>query len=394
MKLQKKDMMAQERTARRAFFDSLPAVPPVEGIPNILIVDDRKENLLATEKVLKNLQAKIFKANSGNEALSLMLRHKFAAVLLDVQMPEMDGFETAQLMQEYDSMQNTPIIFVTAISKEDKYASRAAGLGAVDYIFKPINADILRSKVKVYLDLYVQREQILKLNAVLRQSNEELERFAYICSHDMQEPVRMMHSYGELLERDCAANLGPDGVKYLKFITGSARHMQKMISDILTFSRIGREAPEIETVQCDEIIREVLGKFETVIAEKNAWVTCNPLPTLKTSNTLIRVLFQNLVGNALKFQDGALAPEIDIRAERKGQAWEFTIRDNGIGIDPVFNDKVFAIFQRYHRKEEYPGTGIGLSTCKKFLEIYGGAIWFESTPGRGSVFYFTIPQEG
>src|SRR5882672_11180876 len=151
------------------------AAPLAETRPNILIVDDRKENLLATEKVLKNLDAGIFKALSGNEALSLMLRHRFAVVLLDVQMPEMDGFETAMLMREHESMCNVPIIFVTAISKEEKYASQAAEIGAVDYIFKPINSDILKSKVKVYLDLYVQREQILKLNATLETANRSLE---------------------------------------------------------------------------------------------------------------------------------------------------------------------------------------------------------------------------
>jgi two-component system sensor histidine kinase/response regulator len=147
--------------------------------PNILIVDDRKENLLATEKILRHLDAGIFQANSGNEALSLVLRHKFAIILLDVQMPEMDGFETAMLMQEHESMRGVPIIFVTAISKEERYATQAAEIGAVDYIFKPINPEILKSKVQVYLDLYVQREQILKLNTSLQKSNEELERFAY-----------------------------------------------------------------------------------------------------------------------------------------------------------------------------------------------------------------------
>ncbi|MBI3418798.1 MAG: response regulator [Proteobacteria bacterium] len=152
------------------------SVPPK---PNILIVDDRKENLLATEKVLRHLDANIFQASSGNQALSLILRHAFAVVLLDVQMPEMDGFETALLMQEHESMRGVPIIFVTAISKEEKYATQAAEIGAVDYIFKPINPEILKSKVKVYLDLHMQREQILKLNAGLWQSNEELEHTAH-----------------------------------------------------------------------------------------------------------------------------------------------------------------------------------------------------------------------
>ncbi|HEX7712140.1 MAG TPA: response regulator [Sphingomonadaceae bacterium] len=364
----------------------------LEALPKILIVDDRKENLLATRKVLKGLDAELLTAESGNEALSLMLRHRFAVVLLDVQMPEMDGFETAQLMQEHESMANTPIIFVTAISKEERYASRAAGIGAVDYIFKPINPDILRSKVRVYLDLYVQREQILHLNAVLRQSNEELERFAYICSHDMQEPVRMMHGFAGMLARTQADALDENGRRYLKFISDNATQMQKMIGDILTFSRVGREPPQVEPVDCRTICEEALAKFADVIEAKQAKVAIGALPTFETSPTLLRVLFQNLIGNGLKFQDGSRTPELKIGARRASAGWEFSIADNGIGIDPEFRGKMFAIFQRHHRKDAYPGTGIGLSTCKKFLEIYGGAIRFESTLGKGTTFFFTIPE--
>lgn len=360
--------------------------------PNILIVDDRKENLLATEKVLKPLRAKIFKASSGNEALSLILRQRFAVVLLDVQMPEMDGFETAMLMQEHESMSGVPIIFVTAISKEDKYATQAAEIGAVDYIFKPINAEILKSKVQVYLDLYVQREEILKLNAILRQSNEELERFAYICSHDMQEPVRMLNSYAEILAEDYGTLLDDDGHKYLTFITSGAGRIQKMIQDILTFSRVGREEIRVERVDCNDVAGEVLVEFESMISKKGARVTCSNLPVLDINPTLIRVLFQNLIGNALKFQDGSKPPEISIVAEQQDGLWQFIVQDNGIGIDPVFQDKIFNIFQRFHRKEDYPGTGIGLSTCRKFIQLCGGDIGFESTPGLGTNFFFTVPK--
>jgi two-component system sensor histidine kinase/response regulator len=359
--------------------------------PNILIVDDRRENLLATEKVLRHLDAGIFKAMSGNEALSLMLRHKFAVVLLDVQMPEMDGFETAMLMQENEEMRGTPIIFVTAISKEEKYASQAAAIGAVDYIFKPINPDILKSKTKVYLDIYVQREQILKLNAGLRQSNEELERFAYICSHDMQEPVRMMSSYAELLEQKYADRLDEKGRKYVDFIAASARHLSAMIKDILNFSRVGRDEIKLEKVDCNEVARDVLREFERIIEEKKAKVACETLPVLRSSPTLIRILFQNLIGNALKFQDGSRAPQVRIAAERKGEAWQFSVADNGIGIDPNQKHRVFAIFQRLQRKDQFPGTGIGLSTCSKFIALCGGRIWFDSTPGQGTTFFFTLP---
>src|SRR5215468_1167393 len=293
-----------QSSAARKILPANEGMPPVaETRPNILIVDDRKENLLATEKVLRPLNANIFKATSGNEALSLMLRHRFAVVLLDVQMPEMDGFETAMLMQEHEAMRGVPIIFVTAISKEEKYATQAAEIGAVDYVFKPINPDILRSKVKVYLDLYVQREQILKLNEHLSQSNEELERFAYICSHDMQEPVRMMNVYAGFLADEQAERLDETGKKHIDVIRRSAEHMRKMIADILAFSRVGREAPKLEKLDCNQIVQEVLAEFEAIVEQKKALIVCNPLPTLDGCQTLMRVLFQNLIGNALKFQD-------------------------------------------------------------------------------------------
>jgi two-component system sensor histidine kinase/response regulator len=369
----------------------LPQPALVEVKPKILIVDDRQENLLATEKVLRPLGAAVYRALSGNEALSLILRHRFAIVLLDVQMPEMDGFETAVLMQGHESMTGVPIIFVTAISKEERYATQAAEIGAVDYIFKPINAEILKSKVKVYLDLYVQREEILKLNAILRQSNEELERFAYICSHDMQEPVRMMNSYAGLLAERYESALDQNGNKYLRLITSNATRMQKMVQDILSFSRVGRESIKVETIDCAQIVDQVLEEFESVISEKGASVRRGDLPVLDTSATLMRILFQNLISNALKFQDGSHPPEIAIGSDRLEGAWRFFVHDNGIGIAPSFHNTLFTIFQRFHRKEDYPGTGIGLSTCRKFIRLCGGDISFESEPGRGTTFFFTLP---
>ncbi|MDE3038801.1 MAG: hybrid sensor histidine kinase/response regulator, partial [Pseudomonadota bacterium] len=150
----------------------------------------------------------------------------------------------------------------------------------------------------------------------------------------------------------------------------------------------------MESVNCNQIVHEILFEFETTIKEKNARITCSDLPTLETSPTLIRVLFQNLIGNALKFQDGGKPPEINITAQWQDKLWRFSIHDNGIGIDPAFHNKIFAIFQRLHRKEDYPGTGIGLSTCRKFIELCGGDIGFDSTPGQGSTFFFTLPQRG
>jgi two-component system sensor histidine kinase/response regulator len=365
--------MADQHTAEYATTN-----PVIKVRPNILVVDDRKENLLATEKILRHLDAGILSANSGNDALSLVLRHRFAVVLLDVQMPEMDGFETAMLMQEHESMHGVPIIFVTAISKEERYATQAAEIGAVDYIFKPINPEILKSKVKVYLDLYVQREEILKLNTNLQQSNEELERFAYICSHDMQEPARMMNSYAGILDGKYGQMLDDKGRKYLRFIADNAIHMQQMISDILSFSQIGREELMLEPVDCNQSVKAVLAEFEDIIEQKNAQVIYEVLPTIKTSATLMRVLFQNLIGNALKFQDGSRKPEIHIRSEAGDGIWKFSVQDNGIGISPEFHDRVFASFQRLQRREG--GGGPMRKFCQR--SQVAGSVSVGCQPGR------------
>ncbi len=358
----------------------------------ILVVDDRPENLLATRALLRPLGAEIITAESGEVALEHVLNGNFALVLLDVQMPGMDGFETARLMKTRPNMHSVPIIFVTAISKEDHYASEAAQLGAVDYVFKPINSDILKSKVKVYLDLFRQREQILQLNATLRQSNEELERFAYVCSHDMQEPVRMMNTYAGFLAEDAMDRLDEPSRDYVRYIRENAVRMQKMIRDILNFSRVGREEIRFESVDCQVILNEVLEEFADVVARKQAQITASVLPTIETSPTLIRVLLQNLIGNALKFQDGKTLPRIDITARPQGTMWRFDIMDNGIGIDPAFAGRIFTIFQRLHREDDFPGTGIGLSTCRKFTRLCGGDVTFASKPGEGSTFTFTLPN--
>ncbi len=365
--------------------------PRSDAGARLLIVDDRRENLLATHALLRPLGAEIITAQSGEEALEMALRHEFALILLDVQMPGMDGFETARLMKSRPSMQNVPIIFVTALSKEDHFATEAAEIGAVDYIFKPINSEILRSKVKVYLDLYRQRREILALNAALKQQNEELERFAYICSHDMQEPVRMMNAYSGFLAEATAGQLDEGGERYLRFIRDNAARMQGMIRDILAFSRVGREDIRLERVDTRKVFEAVVREFEAQIAESGATIMAGELPVVETSPTLVLVLLQNLIGNALKFQDGVRTPDIHVSAVREGRFWRFEVRDNGIGIDPAFRDRIFTIVQRYHRKEDYPGTGIGLSTCRKFIELVGGSIDFASHPGEGTVFTFRLP---
>ena len=245
----------------------------------------------------------------------------------------------------------------------------------------------------VYFDLYVQRDEVVKLNQDLRQSYDELERFAYICSHDMQEPVRMMHLYAGMLMEDAHDTLDEVSRRHLTLISDNALRIRNMITDILQFSRVGRDPVPIETVDCDAILGEVLGDFNREITNRAARVTRAPLPAIDTNPTLVRIVLQNLVGNALKYQDRLRAPQIDVSAQEDARAWRFEVRDNGIGIDPAHRDAVFAIFQRLNRQEDYPGSGVGLSTCRKFLDLVGGEIDFVSAPGKGATFWFTLPKK-
>lgn len=380
--------MAQEYTARAIIPQDDLGHTRVDVRPNILIVDDRKGNLLATEKVLRNLHATIFKANSGNEGLSLMLRHKFAVVLLDVQMPEMDGFETAMLMQEDESMEGTPIIFVTAISKEEKYASRAAQIGAVDYVFKPINPDILRSKVKVYLDLYVQREQILKLNATLQQSNEELERFAYICSHDLKSPLRAIDNISQWLEEDLGDALQGKSREDMAELRKRVKRMEKLLDDTLAYARIDpkMQSENNERINGRTLVEDVVAliappkTFTVKIGEDLARITVNRMP-------LHQVLY-NLVNNAIR-HCGKDAGTVEIDVEDGGSHYIFSVHDDGQGIAPEYHQKIFEMFQSLNPRDQQKSSGMGLAIVKKILVSCGGEIMLESDIGKGALMRFT-----
>ncbi|MGB9939098.1 AAA family ATPase [Methanosarcina sp.] len=234
-------------------------------------------------------------------------------------------------------------------------------------------------------------EIILKLKlGELARSNAELEQFAYVASHDLQEPLRMITSYLQLLQRKYQGELDDKADKYINFAVDGASRMQSLINDLLEFSRVTTKAREFEPVECELILDRVLSDLEISIKENKAIISYDPLPEVIADNTQLAQVFQNLISNAIKFRSKEL-PEIYISAEKKEDQWLFSVSDNGIGIDPKYSDRIFEVFKRLHKREEYPGTGIGLSICKKIVERHGGNIWVESEPGKGSTFYFTLP---
>ncbi|MES1198048.1 MAG: two-component regulator propeller domain-containing protein, partial [Chitinophagaceae bacterium] len=239
---------------------------------------------------------------------------------------------------------------------------------------------------------YKARQQAEQANIELERKNKELEQFAYVASHDMQEPLRTTSSFVELLQKQYQGKLDDKADKYLTFIAQSSERMKVLIKDLLDYSRIGRKK-ELVPVDCNLILKEVLDDLEVAIKESNANIKTGNLPVIKGYATEIKQLLQNLVINAVKFRKADIAPEIEIKAERNNGCWEFTCKDNGIGIDKEHQERIFIIFQRLHSRTEYEGSGIGLAHCKKIAEMHGGRIWLESEPQQGTTFYFTIPQK-
>jgi signal transduction histidine kinase len=227
--------------------------------------------------------------------------------------------------------------------------------------------------------------------AALARSNGELEQFAYVASHDLQEPLRMISSYTQLLRRRYAGKLDADADEFIGYAVDGTKRMQVLINDLLNFSRITSEAKALEPVDLEAALGDTLKDLEIRIEDSDATVTHDKLPTVRADPVQMRRLLLNLIGNGMKFQPPERKPAVDISAVLEGHDWLFGVHDNGIGIDPKYFKNLFQIFKRLHRTEEYPGTGIGLAVCKKIVERHGGHIWVESVLGEGSTFLFTLP---
>jgi signal transduction histidine kinase len=234
-----------------------------------------------------------------------------------------------------------------------------------------------------------ERTQLDQRAAELSRSNSELEQFAYVASHDLQEPLRMVASFTQLLERRYKDKLDTDAREFISFAVDGARRMQTLITDLLSFSRVGTQGKPLVATSCEEVLKQVLSTLRIAIGETNAEVTHGEMPEVMGDAQQLTQLFQNLIVNALKFR-GEHAPRVDIRAVRTSQRWKISVRDHGIGISPEHAERIFVIFQRLHTRTEYPGTGIGLAVCKKIVERHGGEIGVTPAPGGGSIFYFTL----
>jgi PAS domain S-box-containing protein len=256
----------------------------------------------------------------------------------------------------------------------------------VEISLSPVRFEGREGAIAVIRDVTEQR----RLSRDLKRSNEELEQFAYVASHDLQEPLRMVSGYTQLLKRRYADKLDAEANEYIDFAVDGVKRMQALISDLLAFSRVGSRAKPHVDVELDDVMRQALTNLKVAIDESSAKVTFAPLPTVPGDRSQLTQLVQNLVGNALKFRKPGDAPEVSVSVVREGSLWRLSVADNGIGIDPAYRQKVFVIFQRLHAREDYPGTGMGLAIAKKIVENHGGRIWIDDTVTRGTTFHFTL----
>jgi signal transduction histidine kinase len=387
----------------------------------ILLALEDPAHLAFLEEALAPLGQEIVIAQTGFEAVQEVAQEGFAAVLLGANLADMDGFEAAALLRRQEYSCGIPI-FLVSLDENGDHKALGYEAGAVDYISGAMAPEILRSKLAVFVDLKrknlaleaktlaLQRQlkertrseqDMRKLNselelrmkertAELSRINDELRQFAYVASHDLQEPLRTIGSYVQLVAKRYKGKLDGDADDFISYIVEGVKRMHALLNDMLAYSRVTESgARPFQSRSFETILHTVMLNLAAAIAESHAIITHDPLPEVTGDDMQLTQVVQNLIGNAIKYR-GERTPEIHVSAERDGDYWKFAVRDNGIGIESRYLERIFGIFKRLHG-HEVPGNGMGLAICRRAIERHGGQIWAESTLGEGSVFFFTLP---
>jgi two-component system sensor histidine kinase/response regulator len=379
--------------------------------PNILLVDDVAENLITLEAILEGLDLNTVKATSGGEALRYLLEDEFALILLDIHMPIMNGLETAKLIRLRESSKNTPIIFLTAYQTQDIDILQAYSVGAVDFLLKPIIPEILLYKVEVFINLFnhnkmlaehmrqvesinLELEQQLRiiqgLNRRLEDANEQLEAFVYSTTHDLRAPLRIIQTFGKMLIEKQAHKMDNTGRDYLERIINKSQSMAQLIDDLLNLAYASQSEITRQEINLSQIVQSIVEELESLSLGRQVEIHIEPNIIAPVDKDLIRIALDNLLRNAWKFTSKCDHPVIEFRVIQHNNQHVYLVRDNGAGFDMEQGEKLFKPFQRLHNKNEFEGTGIGLTIVRRIVERHGGSIWFEAAVNYGATFYFTL----
>lgn len=360
-------------------------VSPVDTV-NILIVDDLPENLISLESILEKEGRNIIKAHSGNEALKIAMEQNIALAILDVQMPEMDGFEVARLLSENPKTRDISILFVTALSYNEKFALQGYEEGGVDYLQKPLDVNIVKAKVNVYEKLYRQRLHLKDSNEKLKETNKQLDEFVYVVSHDLKAPLRGLSSICTFLDEELAGEQKPEVTELMTLIKKRTAWMQALIDGILHYSRLANCIGEKESIDTKALINNII---EMVSPPPHIrFEISDHLPVLHAERVKIHEVLQNLISNAIKYNNKEQGI-VRVSHLEFPDAYEFSVQDNGCGIKPEYFEKIFGIFQTLNPKDKSDSTGIGLTIVKKIVEQQGGKVTVSSEYGVGTTFKFT-----
>jgi signal transduction histidine kinase len=387
------------KTRLRDDVDAAPKKP--HSTVSILVVDDDSTKRFALKTVLAPLGEVVVEASSGADCLRQLLRQEFAVILLDVRMPVMDGFETAQLIRQRPRSEPIPIIFVTALDQAETDMGRGYDLGAVDFVFAPVVPAILRAKVAVFVELYRAQQELRRYRSrleilveerttALTAINRELEAFSYSVSHDLRAPLlafdglskTMLEQYGDRLDKRAKDNL--------KRMRGASQRMTSVFDGLRTLFRLTSGEVHREKLDITMLAREIVAETRAVTPERDGKVEIAPSMTVSGDRRMVRILLTNLLSNAWKFTSGTPSPRIEVGTEVVDGESRIFVRDNGVGFDMIYAHRLFGAFQRLHSQSEFPGAGIGLATARRIVNRHGGRIWAEGAVGEGATFYFVI----
>ena len=374
--------------------------PQARPIANVLIVDDDPAKLVALRSILEPLAENVIEARSGTDALRHLLKEDFAVILLDVRMPIMSGFETAEMIRQRPASELTPIIFVTALEQAETNMGRGYELGAVDFVFSPIVPAILRAKVAVFVELYKAQHELKRYRAQLQglvqdrttavtAINRELDAFSYIVSHDLRAPMLAIDKIAQQL-LDALESSGDGTREQLTRMRRTSSQMLGLVEGMQTLFRLTGGDIRREQLDISRTSREIFAQLQEEDPQREVQIRIEDGLTAYGDAALVRILLTNLIINAWKFTRYQEKPVITVGSERVGSETRLFVRDNGVGFDMIYAHRLFGAFQRLHSQSEFAGEGLGLAAAQRIVNRHGGRIWAEGAMGEGATFYFVL----